>query len=72
MLSREYNGPMKKRLALVIALIAVLWVFANIIGVYLGLPNRLSALFDLAALAGFGSTFWIAIKIWRHRQKDKD
>lgn len=61
-----------KRLALVIAGVGVLWVCANIAGSYLGLSNRMRALFDLVALAGFGWAFWIAIGIWRSRQSDKD
>jgi hypothetical protein len=61
-----------KRLALVIAGVGVFWVCANVAGSYLGLSNRIRALFDLAALAGFGGALWIAIGIWRSRQNDKD
>jgi len=61
-----------QRLALMIAGIGVIWVFSNLLGSFLGLSNRTRALFDLAALAGFGWALWIAIGIWRNRQSDKD
>lgn len=69
---QDHSGAAGRRLALVIAGVAVFWVCANVAGSYLGLSNRMRALFDLAALAGFGWAFWIAIGIWRNRQNDKD
>lgn len=73
MVQKQGNfGAAGQRLALVIAGVAVFWVCANVAGSYLGLSNRARALFDLAALAGFGWAFWIAIGIWRSRQNDKD
>lgn len=69
---QDHSGAAGRRLALVIAGVAVFWVCANVFGSYMGLSNRTRALFDLAALAGFGWAFWIAIGIWRSRQNDKD
>ena len=60
-----------QRLALVIAGVALAWIALNFIGSQMGWSNRTRALFDLAALAGFGWAFWIAIGIWRSRQKDE-
>ena len=66
------SNTASRRLALIIASMGVLWVCSNIAGSYLGWTNRIRALFDLAALAGFGWAFWIAIGIWRNRRNDKD
>ena len=66
------SNKASRRLALVIAGMGVLWVCSNFAGSYLGWTNRTRALFDLAALAGFGWAFWITIGIWRSRQNDKD
>ncbi|MEL6099936.1 MAG: DUF5337 domain-containing protein [Pseudomonadota bacterium] len=60
-----------QRLALVIAGVALAWIALNFVGSQMGWSNRTRAFFDLAALAGFGWAFWIAIGIWRSRQKDE-
>ena len=57
-----------QRLALIIAGVGILWVLANVLGSQMGWSNRTRALFDLAALAGFGWAVWMAIKLWRARQ----
>ena len=69
--NQSHASKAGQRLALVIAGIGVAWICANFAGAQLGWSNRTQALFDLAALAGFGWAIWIAIGIWRERQKDK-
>ncbi|HEV8033206.1 DUF5337 domain-containing protein [Yoonia sp.] len=60
-----------QRVALIVAATGVFWVLANLIGAEYNWPNRLRALFDLAALAGFGFALWQTYQLWRARQKDK-
>jgi hypothetical protein len=43
----------------VIAIVALYWVGVTALGGALGWPNRLRALFDLFALAGFGWGIWM-------------
>lgn len=69
--NHDHTTRAGQRLALVIAGVGVAWVCANIAGSQLGWSNRTRALFDLAALAGFGWAFWIAIGIWRERRKNE-
>ncbi|THH38994.1 hypothetical protein E4Z66_05395 [Aliishimia ponticola] len=64
----EDTGKAGRRLSLVIAGTGVLWVLANLIGSEYGWSNRVRALFDLLALAGFGGALWIAIGLWRARK----
>jgi hypothetical protein len=42
------------------------------VGGALDWSQRTRALFDLAALAGFGLALWMIIGLWRDRQKNKD
>ena len=56
-----------RRAALVIAGTAALWVLTTLIGAKLGLSNRVLALFDMLALAGFVWAFWMIYNIWRMR-----
>ncbi|KQI72797.1 hypothetical protein AN191_07290 [Loktanella sp. 5RATIMAR09] len=60
-----------QRVALIVAATGALWVLANLIGAEYDWPNRVRALFDLAALAGFGFALWQTYQLWRARQKDK-
>lgn len=60
-----------QRVALIVAATGVLWVTANLVGAEYGWPNRIRALFDLAALAGFGFALWQTYQLWRVRQNDK-
>ncbi len=60
-----------QRIALIIAGTGVLWILATLLGAEYGWPNRLRALFDLMALAGFGFALWQTITLWRARQNDK-
>lgn len=61
-----------QRLALAIAGVALLWIAANAVGGWLGWSNRIRALIDLFALAGFGFALWQTITLWRSRRNDKD
>lgn len=60
-----------QRVALIIAGTGGLWLLANLLGAEYGWSNRTRALFDLAALAGFGFALWQTVKLWRARQNDK-
>ncbi len=60
-----------RRAALVIAGTAVLWVLASFIGAQLGLSNRMRALVDMLALAGFVWAFWMIYQIWRMRRNNQ-
>ncbi|WP_297774790.1 DUF5337 domain-containing protein [uncultured Roseovarius sp.] len=57
--------------ALVIAGTAVFWVLATFIGGEMGLSQRVRALFDLMALAGFIWAFVLIYQIWRARQSNQ-
>jgi hypothetical protein len=54
-----------------IALTGVLWVLATWAGEHWDWPQRTRALFDLAALAGFGFAMIVTYRIWRARRKDE-
>ncbi|MEI4194678.1 DUF5337 domain-containing protein [Roseovarius sp. E0-M6] len=60
-----------RQAALVIAITAVAWVLAGLIGAEYGWSQRLLVLFDLMALAGFVFAFWIIFQIWRLRQNNQ-
>lgn len=60
-----------QRVALIVAGTGVLWIMATLIGAEYGWSMRTRALFDLAALAGFGFALWQTYQLWRARQKDK-
>ena len=57
--------------ALVIAGTGVFWILATLIGAEMGWSNRIRALFDLIALAGFGLAIVMIYQIWRARQNDQ-
>lgn len=61
-----------QRVALIMAGTGVFWVLATALGAEYEWPNRVRALFDLAALAGFGFALYQTYKLWRRRQKDED
>ncbi|QYX55624.1 DUF5337 domain-containing protein [Roseovarius sp. SCSIO 43702] len=60
-----------RQAALVIAITAVAWVLAGLIGAQYGWSQRTLAFFDLAALAGFVFAFWIIFQIWRLRRDNQ-
>ncbi|KUF09085.1 DUF5337 domain-containing protein [Pseudoponticoccus marisrubri] len=59
-------------IALVIAGVGIGWFAMTALGGTLGWSQRIRALFDLAALAGFGWAIWMIYGLWRDRQKHKD
>ena len=61
-----------QRVALVVAGTGLFWICAIFAGEKLGLSNRTRALFDLAALAGFGFALYLTFKLWRDRRHDED
>ena len=71
MQSQDNSSKAGQRVALLIAGLGVFWLCANLAGIYFGWPNRVSALFDLVVLAGFGAALWNVIKLWRARQSDR-
>ncbi|MDP5084047.1 MAG: DUF5337 domain-containing protein [Yoonia sp.] len=60
-----------QRVALIVAGTGGFWVMANLLGAEYGWSNRTQALFDLAALAGFGFALWQTYQLWRARQDDR-
>ncbi len=65
------QGRSGQRTALIVAGTGVFWILANLFGAEYGWSNRTRALFDLAALAGFGFAMWQTYQLWRARQHDK-
>ncbi len=65
------QGRAGQRAALILAGTGVFWVVANLVGTEYDWPIRVRALFDLAALAGFGFALWQTFQLWRVRQDDK-
>jgi threonine/homoserine/homoserine lactone efflux protein len=60
-----------QRIALTIAAVGVVWVLVTMIAAEYGWSQRARALFDIAALAGFGFALWQTFQLWRARQNDK-
>ncbi len=54
-----------RRAALVLMAVGVFWILVTAIGAQYGWSQRLRALFDLAALAGFGWALWTIYQVWR-------
>ena len=72
MADRNAETARKARLtALVIAGTGVFWMLATFIGGEMGLSQRVRALFDLMALAGFIWAFVLIYQIWRARQSNQ-
>lgn len=72
-MSRDSEEARKgRRIALFIAAIGVFWILVTALGAEYGWSQRIRALFDLAALAGFGAGLWMTYQLWRARQTDKD
>ena len=67
----ERSGRAGRRAAIVLAGTGLFWIAATWIGGALGLENRVRALFDLIALAGFGLALWMTYQAWRERQDDE-
>tara|TARA_R110000744_G_scaffold130051_1_gene237572 strand:+ start:539 stop:757 length:219 start_codon:yes stop_codon:yes gene_type:complete len=71
MQGKDSTNKTGQRLALWIVAVALFWLGTTIAGGYLGWTSRTQALFDLAALAGFGWALWTGFNIWRARRQDK-
>lgn len=54
-----------RRAALVLVASGLFWIAAMWLGPQLGLTQRVRALFDLMALAGFGLGLWMTYQAWR-------
>jgi hypothetical protein len=50
---------------------AIFWILATAIGVEYELSQRVRALLDLIALAGFGAALAMTWAVWRLRRADK-
>ena len=61
-----------QRIALIMAGTGVFWVLATALAAEYAWPNRVIALFDLAALAGFGFALFKTYQLWRARRAGKD
>jgi threonine/homoserine/homoserine lactone efflux protein len=61
----EAQARAGRRAALVVVATGVFWIGAMWIGPQLGLTQRVRALFDLIALAGFGLGLWMTYQAWR-------
>ncbi|MDR9394193.1 DUF5337 domain-containing protein [Roseovarius sp. SYSU LYC5161] len=57
--------------AIVIAGTGVFWILATLIGGELELSNRIRALFDMLALAGFIWALVLTYQIWRARRDNQ-
>ncbi|PJI92271.1 hypothetical protein BC777_1116 [Yoonia maricola] len=65
------QGKAGQRVALIMAGTGVFWVVVILVGDEYGWSTRTRALFDLAALAGFGFALWQTFRLWRARQNEK-
>ncbi|MFU1476549.1 DUF5337 domain-containing protein [Roseovarius sp. C7] len=68
---QDTQSRMGRQVALIIAATAVFWVVALWIGGQVGLSQRMLALFDLIAVAGFVFAFWKIYQIWRLRRDNE-
>lgn len=68
---REYNRR-GRLVALVIAGTALFWIAANALGMALDWSQRLRALIDLVAGAGFIWAIWMIYGLWRDRRNNED
>ncbi len=71
MSKRNDQNRTGRQAALVIAGTAVIWVVAVLVGSQAGLSQRMLALFDMLALAGFVWALWLIFQIWRARQDNQ-
>ena len=60
-----------RMVAVVIAVVVVLWMGAQWIGGQIGLDPKFAFLFDLAALAAFFWTMIVTYQIWRTRRDSR-
>ncbi len=60
-----------RMVAIVIVATMVLWIGAQVVGRYMGLPGRYVFLFDFAALAAFFWALVVTYQIWRKRRDNQ-
>ncbi len=60
-----------RMVAVVIAVVMVLWMGAQWVGGQIGLDPKFAFLFDLAALAAFFWTMIVTYQIWRTRRDSR-
>ncbi|WP_457648629.1 DUF5337 domain-containing protein [Profundibacter sp.] len=60
-----------RMVAVVIAVVVVLWMGAQWVGGQVGLDPKFAFLFDLAALAAFFWTMIVTYQIWRTRRDSR-
>jgi hypothetical protein len=60
-----------RMVAVVIAVVVVLWMGAQWVGGQIGLDPKFAFLFDLAALAAFFWTMIVTYQIWRTRRDSR-
>ncbi|MBP0481950.1 DUF5337 domain-containing protein [Sagittula salina] len=60
-----------RKIALMIAGVGLYWITITALGQALDWSQRLRALFDLVALAGFIWAVWMIYGLWRARQDDE-
>jgi len=68
MASGDKSARLGRQAAILMVATGVFWIAITWAGGALELTNRVRALFDLAALAGFGAGLWIAVLAWRARE----
>ncbi|MBW7922776.1 MAG: DUF5337 domain-containing protein [Rubellimicrobium sp.] len=63
----ERDAREGRRVMIVLAGTGILWVLATEIGKTYDWPMRVSAFFDILALAGFALGLWMTYQLWRRR-----
>jgi hypothetical protein len=66
--NQQASARQGRVVALVIAGAGILWLLANALGGYFGLPARFAILFDLMAIAAFFWALVVTYQIWRRQQ----
>ncbi len=66
----DKSSILGRRAAIVMAVTGVLWIAITWLGGALEWSHRFRALFDLAALAGFGFALWLVYQAFKARSHD--
>ncbi len=72
MAERPDTNRERRGIAILVAGVGLGWILVTAIGAEYGWSQRLRALFDLAALAGFGVAIWKIIGQLRARRDEKE